>query len=90
LAIAQRSTQGAKSLRKAFEKAVRSLAKDALAHGLAPESNDHPVEIRQILFRTRYGHNYRALYTIKDQEVNVLRVRGPGQDLILPEDLRMP
>ena len=88
--IFNRSHQGAVALRQAFGKAVKSLEDDALAHGLAPESRDHPVEIRQILFRTRHGRSYRALYTIKNQDLSVLHVRGPGQDLISPDELQLP
>ena len=88
--VAGRSQQGAKALREAFGKAVKSLEQNALAHGFAPESKDHPCEIRQFLFQTKHGRKYRALYMIKNDQVNVLHVRGPGQDLILPEDLKLP
>lgn len=85
--IFNRSHQGAVALRDAFGKAMKSLEDDALAHGFAPENGDHPVEIRQILFRTR--RNYRAIYTIQNQDVHVLHVRGPGQDLVSPDELQL-
>ena len=87
--IAQRSERGAMALRNAFVIAVKSLATNALAHGFAPESKEHSRQIRQILFRTKQGRNSRALYTIKVEEVNVIHVRGPGQDFISPDELRV-
>lgn len=43
-------------------------------------------EIRQLLFRTRKGRTYRALFDIQGKTVRVLRIRGPGQQLLAPED----
>jgi hypothetical protein len=46
---------------------------------LAPENEFVAREIRHIVFRTRHGRPYRALFTIVGNEVRILRVRGPGQ-----------
>ncbi|MCE9524432.1 MAG: type II toxin-antitoxin system RelE/ParE family toxin [Planctomycetales bacterium] len=88
--IAGRSPRGAAALREAFGKTVKSLEQDALAHGFAPESDDHRCEIRQVLFRTSHGRNYRALYLIDNDHVSILHVRGPGQDVLLPDELKLP
>jgi len=59
-------------------------------HGLAPESAGHPFEIRQIAFRTRRGRGYRSLYTIQGNDVFVMHIRAPGQDLVSPDQLTLP
>ncbi|HUE73195.1 MAG TPA: type II toxin-antitoxin system RelE/ParE family toxin [Pirellulaceae bacterium] len=88
--IEQRSPAGAAAWANAFFRALKSLEQNPLAHGLAPEDSDHDVEIRQIFFRTRHGHNYRALYTIDGNVVYVLHIRGPGQDLMRADEVTLP
>ena len=88
--IEQRSPAGAAAWANAFFRALKSLEENPLAHGLAPEDADHDVEIRQIFFRTRHGNTYRALYTIDGNFVYVLHIRGPGQDLMGPDELTLP
>jgi hypothetical protein len=69
---------------------VGELRKRADGCGLAPEDAEHDSEIRQIVFKTRSGLPYRALFTIDGDQVHVIHVRGPGQDLIMPGNLRLP
>lgn len=89
--IAKRSPRGAAAWANAFqEHVVDALAVDPHSYELAPENRDHPVEIRQKLFRTRQGKNYRALFTVRGQDVFVIHIRGPGQDLIPPEEISLP
>lgn len=90
LYIAQRSPAGAANWANAFYRALKSLETNALMHGLAPEDDDHEVEIRQMFFRTRQGNNYRALYTVRGADVFVLHLRGPGQDLMGPDEITLP
>jgi plasmid stabilization system protein ParE len=85
----ERSPQGAEAWHQAWKKTFRTLKMSADAFGLAPESEGHPFEIRQILFRTRKGRDYRALYTIEGRAVYVMHVRSPGQDLVPPEELQL-
>jgi plasmid stabilization system protein ParE len=80
--IAKRSESGAASWANAFYTALKELESHPLATTLAPESADHPEEIRQLLFRTRRGRTYRALFIVRDQSVFVLHIRGPGQDIM--------
>jgi hypothetical protein len=49
---------------------------------LAPESAEVDYPVQQFLFKTPRGRKYRILYTIVGDEVRVLHVRGPGQDVI--------
>ena len=89
--IAKRSRRGADSWATAFQKKVlNALPMDPHAYGLAPESVDHPVEIRESYFRTRMGKNYRVLFTIRGRDVLVIHIRGPGQDLVRPDEMELP
>jgi plasmid stabilization system protein ParE len=85
--IAERSEDGANRWYEAARQAINSLGQDADQHGVAPDSEDLEIEIRQKLFKTRRGRPYRLLYTIVGNEVRVLRVRGPGQDAVTADDI---
>ncbi len=80
--IFERSPQGAEAWAQAYIEALESLTTHPLRCGLAPENEDHEVEIRQRIFRTRYGNPYRLLFTIAGKEVQVLHVRGQGQRFV--------
>jgi hypothetical protein len=59
-------------------------------HALAPENADAELEVRQVLFKTRRGNVYRALYFVDGENVYILRVRGKGQAQVNPADLGQP
>lgn len=86
----ERSPQGAASWLRVWDQTFLTLRSSADEYGIAPESDDESFQIRQILFRTRKGRDYRALYTIQGNEVLVMHIRGPGQDLVPPEELQPP
>jgi len=50
-------------------------------------TQDLELEVKQILFKTKRGRIYRAVFHVKGTDVFVLRVRGPGQAPITKEDL---
>jgi plasmid stabilization system protein ParE len=85
--IEQRSRSGAASWAKAFHAALKELQTHPLATTLAPESTDHPEEIRQLLFRTRRGRTYRALFVVREHRVLVLHIRGPRQDIMHADEI---
>lgn len=85
--IAKRSPQGAASWFNRFAKTRDRLAIDAEMRPLAPESAHFDYNIREVFFKTRKGNPYRVLFTILDEEVLVLRVRGPGQDFVPEAEL---
>lgn len=87
--IEQRSPAGADRLWASLAKGLKSLEKNPEACGLAPETGTLRQEIRQLLFRTRRGLTYRALFDIRGLTVRVLRIRGPGQQLLDPGDLTL-
>lgn len=85
--LAEHSPEGAARWLVAYDEAVDRLADHAGDCGLAPEDEYVTLTIRQILFKTRRGQTYRALFTIEDSKVRILAVRGPGQELVPPEEL---
>jgi plasmid stabilization system protein ParE len=85
--IAERSKEGAAAWARAFDKALLRLEELADTFPLAPEDEYVDFEVREILFKTRRGLVYRALFTIRAQEVLILHVRGPGQDFLTADEL---
>ncbi len=85
--IKEQSPDGARRWWLAFLDACDKLKRQPLSFALAPEFELSDREIRQILFKTRRGRYYRALYVVVEDEVRVVRVRGPGQPDLLPDEL---
>ncbi len=85
--IAERSAEGAQRWLDQFEKAAAALETNPFIAPLAPESGSFDIEIRSIAFRTRAGRTYRAVFTVANDEVRILRVRGPGQPALKPRDV---
>jgi len=85
--IGDRSPEGAETWYLRWEQVAQSLGKWADTYGPAPESEDHAETIYQALFKTRRGRNYRALYVIHGSEVLILRIRGPNQDNLTPDEI---
>ena len=85
--IAERSPQGAQRWWDAF----RAAAARAILHpeqcSLAPENSLVDRELRQFFFKTRRGKKYRAIFTIADDELLILRVRDPAQSPLTGDDL---
>jgi plasmid stabilization system protein ParE len=85
--IEDRSPDGAVRWWQAFLDACDRLKKQPQSFALAIESESSGREIREILFKTRQGRYYRALFVVLGNEVRVLRVRGPGQPDLQPDEL---
>jgi plasmid stabilization system protein ParE len=77
--LKERSATGAAHWLQALEGATQRLEQNPLACGLADEDELAQMEIRQILFKTRRGKPFRALFQVVGNEVRILHVRGPGQ-----------
>jgi len=86
--IHERSPAGAAAWLDAYDSAVEQLKKRANSYGEAHENFDLLLDARQILFKTRRGRVYRALFIVETKDVYVLRVRGPGQALVDDSDLK--
>jgi plasmid stabilization system protein ParE len=88
--LSDRSKQGAAAWRKSWNSLLNELRRHPERFSVAPESTDYNDEIRHAFFKTRRGLTYRSLFVIADDTVHVIYVRGPGQDLVPPEDLKLP
>jgi plasmid stabilization system protein ParE len=85
--LAERSAQGAARWLDAYDRTIERLEEQADSCGLAPENEFVAPEIRQMLFKTPKGRTYRTLFTIAGADVRILAIRGPGQQLVSPQDL---
>jgi plasmid stabilization system protein ParE len=86
--LTQRTTEGARIWYRRWKDVLRQLETAAAECSLAPESEGRKFAIRHLIFKTRHGREYRALFVIQDQMVVVFHVRGPGQDLLSAEEIR--
>lgn len=77
--IHNRSPQGAANWVLAFEHLVTRLELDPHLFATAPESIPLDRPLKQAIFKTPRGRNYRAIFVIEQAQVFVLRVRGPGE-----------
>jgi plasmid stabilization system protein ParE len=85
--LVRRSKSGADRWYAAFLKAASELEHFPDRHPLAPEGEQFTEDIRHLFFRTRRGRTYRILFTIVGSEVRLLRVRGPGQNILEENEL---
>lgn len=85
--IAKRSQTGAIAWLDAYDSLVKRLRYSPLACGPAAEDTEIELPLKQAFFRTRRGRSYRAIFVIVGSEVRILRVRGPGQDAIEPNEI---
>lgn len=83
----ERSPQGAAAWLDAYDAMVSRLATSADSYPAAYENGDVALEVKQVLFKTKRGRIYRAVFHISGEEVFILRVRGPGQAPISTDDL---
>ena len=88
--IAKHSPQGANVWLDRLLQVVDQLSITANKCSLAPENGYGDTEIRHLTFKTRRGKPYRLLFTIRDDVVLIRHVRGPGQDLVPPQDFGAP
>lgn len=88
--IGQRSPQGAATWADRWDEVLESIAEFADSCSRAPESDYHNDDIRHKVFKTRRGKPYRALFVIRGDNVIVIHVRGPGQDLVPENELDIP
>ena len=85
--LQERSPPGADAWCAAFEAAVERLPNSPQSHSLAHENDFVDFEVRNFLFKTRRGKKYRGVFTIVDDEIRILRVRGPGQRDLNPDEI---
>jgi plasmid stabilization system protein ParE len=88
--IGKRSPQGAARLLAAFRRRLSDVRAQPSRFGTAAESRYIDDPIREVLFRTRRGQPYRALYVILEEVVHIIHIRAPGQDLMHPDAIELP
>jgi plasmid stabilization system protein ParE len=88
--IKQRSRSGAETWYRRWLEVLERLGESGDTFGRAPEDEDHEETINQVIFKTRRGLPYRALFIVRGGQLHVLHVRGPGQDLMSPDEVRLP
>jgi plasmid stabilization system protein ParE len=73
---------------EAYTSAVeRRLLKMPFSCGLAYENPAFPEELRHLLFWTHPKRKYRALFTVRGDEVVILAIRAPGEKPVKPDDI---
>ncbi len=80
--IESRSPEGAARWLVAFENATETTLRHPFSQPLAPEDALVDYEVRYFPFKTRWGRRYRAIYTVVEDEVRILHIRGSGQDVM--------
>lgn len=90
IAEERKAPEGARAWYRVYEAALERLAEAARTLPLAAENEFVDYEVRQILFKTRKGKTHRGLFTIVGNEVRLLHVRGPGQDVLKREEMGLP
>ncbi len=83
----ERSPEGAQSWTTAAWEAIDGLGTKARYCPLASEDAHSDREVRNVLFHTRRGRVYRAVFIIEDDLVVVTHLRGPRQDVLSASDL---
>lgn len=84
--LGERSIAGATAWSSALNSALERLKSNPTGCVLASENDDAPIEIREFSFKTRRGRRYRGIFEIQYDVVHVLHIRGPGQELLRPEE----
>lgn len=85
--IAERSPQGSLKWLDTLEAVKRKLAENPYQFGLAPENDYVDAEVRHALFGTPRGNRYRVIFSVVQNEVRLLHIRGPGQRPLTREEL---
>jgi plasmid stabilization system protein ParE len=86
--ILKRSPAGATRWEESLEQGLARLLENPLSFGFAPENDKLDIELRQLLFGTKQGLTYRAIFTIEANIIYILRFRGPGQRPLKAKELK--
>jgi plasmid stabilization system protein ParE len=82
--LAEWSPDGARKLHANYLKMLNRLRDFPLSCGLAFENAESSEELRHLLFGNHPKRGYRALFTVRGDEVVILAVRAPGERPIDP------
>ena len=87
--IAQHAPETAEIWFDQFIDKLSQLQFNPNCYGFAPENERSKIVIRQLLFLTASRQANRALFTISGNEVVILGIRRPGQDIVPPGELHV-
>lgn len=85
--LAEGNPKGAARWYESFWKSVERLNGLPFACALAYEHERFPEEVRNLLFGTRQGRTYRALFVVRGDVAIIVAVRRPGDRPMRPGDL---
>jgi plasmid stabilization system protein ParE len=85
--IEEQSPTGASRWRKAFLAGIDRAASNPEQFAIAPEDQQTRFTLRQLLFKTPHGLQYRAVFTVLENEVLILRIRGAGQPALSADEM---
>ena len=72
---------------EAIYEQLESLRDFPESHSLSAENDEFPYEIREKLVGLGSRPRFRAVFTVKDNEIFVLTVRAAEQDRMTPDDV---
>ena len=82
--LQSRSKQGAARWLDALDVMKNRLREAPLGCPVAEETEAFNEPVLQILFHTKRGNTYRALFVVRGSDVTILYVRGSGQASVNP------
>jgi plasmid stabilization system protein ParE len=85
--LSGRSPEGAARWYESFWEGAKRLKEFPLSCAIAAEAKDFPEELRCMLFGTKKGRAYRALFAVRGNVVHILCVRGPGEKPVKAKDI---
>lgn len=77
--IAKRTRGGADRWFVALRAAWIEIERNPLLYPIVPQSKNLGVEIRAFVFHTRMGPDYTLYHEVRQSEIGIHRIRGPGQ-----------
>jgi plasmid stabilization system protein ParE len=83
------SPAGANRWRQAFLAGIDRAASNPEQFSVALENEQTKFTLRQVLFKTPHGLQYRSVFTVLDNEVLILRIRGAGQPDLDPDEIQL-
>lgn len=85
--LRKRSPQGTHAWLDAYDAAVERVSREDYPRVPAPEAGRVEEDLHQVVFMTKRGRPYRIIYLIDSGTLYVVRVRGPGQNLLTKRGL---
>jgi plasmid stabilization system protein ParE len=74
----------------AIQSQLESIVDFPESHSLSAENDEFTYEIRDKLLGLGARPSYRAVFTVKGDNVYVLTVRRSAQDILRPSDIELP